>query len=74
MRRGKFVTLEGVDGAGKSTHLQFVADALAATGRRVVVTREPGGTELAEQLRRTVLAEKLSPVMATLLACADKLI
>jgi len=72
MRRGKFVTLEGVDGAGKSTHLQFVADALAATGRRVVVTREPGGTELAEQLRRTVLAEKLSPVMATLLVFAGR--
>jgi len=72
MSRGKFVTLEGVDGAGKSTHLQFIADTLAATGRRVVVTREPGGTELAEQLRRTVLAEKLSPVMATLLVFAGR--
>ena len=63
--RGKFVTLEGVDGAGKSTHLKFIADALGAGGRHVVQTREPGGTELAEQLRRVVLAEKLSPFMAT---------
>ena len=43
--RGKFITLEGVDGAGKSTHLQFIADALRAGGRHVVVTREPGGTD-----------------------------
>jgi dTMP kinase len=70
--RGKFVTLEGVDGAGKSTHLRFIADALAAGGRHVVQTREPGGTDLAEQLRRIVLTEKLSPVMATLLVFAGR--
>src|SRR5690606_11866330 len=55
MIRGKFITLEGVDGAGKSTHLQFVADALAAASRRhVIVTREPGGTAFAERLRETI--------------------
>ena len=70
--RGKFVTLEGVDGAGKSTHLKFIADALGAGGRHVVQTREPGGTELAEQLRRVVLAEKLSPFMATMLVFAGR--
>jgi len=72
MSRGKFVTLEGVDGAGKSTHLQFIADALAAGGRHVVQTREPGGTDFAEELRRIVLTEKLSPVMATLLVFAGR--
>ena len=44
MTPGKFITLEGVDGAGKSTHLDFVADWLRQQGREVIVTREPGGT------------------------------
>jgi dTMP kinase len=70
--RGKFLTLEGVDGAGKSTHLKFIADALAANGRHVVQTREPGGTELAEQLRKVVLAEHLPPVVATMLVFAGR--
>jgi len=70
--RGKFVTLEGVDGAGKSTHVQFIADALAAGGRRVVVTREPGGTELAEQIRNTVLKERMEPIIGTLLIFAGR--
>ena len=64
-RRGKFVTLEGVDGAGKSTHLKFIADTLGANGRHVVQTREPGGTELAEQIRTRLLTEKLEPVAGT---------
>lgn len=70
--RGKFVTLEGVDGAGKSTHVQFIADALAAGGRRVVVTREPGGTELAEQIRNVVLKERMQPIIGTLLLFAAR--
>ena len=70
--RGKFVTLEGVDGAGKSTHVQFIADALAAGGRHVVVTREPGGTELAEQIRNTVLKERMEPIIGTLLIFAGR--
>jgi dTMP kinase len=72
MSRGKFVTLEGVDGAGKSTHLKFIADALAANGRHVVQTREPGGTDLAEQLRKVVLSENLPPVVATMLVFAGR--
>ncbi len=52
---GKFITLEGVDGAGKSTHLDFVADWLRAQSREVVVTREPGGTPLGETLRELLL-------------------
>ncbi|OYW14736.1 MAG: dTMP kinase [Hydrogenophilales bacterium 12-64-6] len=55
MTRGKFITLEGVDGAGKSTHLGFVADWLRRQGREVVVTREPGGTPLGETLRELLL-------------------
>jgi dTMP kinase len=70
--RGKFVTLEGVDGAGKSTHVQFIADALRAGGRHVVVTREPGGTELAEQIRKTVLKERMEPIIGTLLIFAGR--
>jgi dTMP kinase len=63
--RGKFVTLEGVDGAGKSTHLQFIADELGKSGRHVVVTREPGGTPLAEKLRKRILEEPMDPMEAT---------
>jgi dTMP kinase len=70
--RGKFVTVEGVDGAGKSTHLQFIADSLAAGGRHVVVTREPGGTDLAEQIRSLLLKEKMQPVISTLLVFAGR--
>ena len=70
--RGIFVTLEGVDGAGKSTHLKFIADSLAANGRHVVQTREPGGTDLAEQIRALVLKEKVEPVIGTLLIYAGR--
>ena len=52
---GKFITLEGVDGAGKSTHLGFVADWLRQQGKEVIVTREPGGTPLGEKLRELLL-------------------
>ncbi len=55
MTPGKFITLEGVDGAGKSTHLGFVADWLRGQGREVIVTREPGGTPLGETLRELLL-------------------
>lgn len=53
--RGRFLTLEGIDGAGKSSHLEFVRAALEARGHRVVVTREPGGTPFGEGLREVVL-------------------
>lgn len=55
MDYGKFISLEGVDGAGKSTHLQYVAQFWRDRGRRVVVTREPGGTDLGERLRDLLL-------------------
>ena len=51
-----FVTLEGVDGAGKSSHIEYIADAVRASGRpHVISTREPGGTDLAERLRHAIL-------------------
>lgn len=59
MVRGKFITFEGIDGAGKSTHLAYVADLLREAGRTVVVTREPGGTPLGEKLRELLLHEKM---------------
>jgi dTMP kinase len=69
----KFITIEGVDGAGKSTHLQFIADAVAAaSGRRAIVTREPGGTDLAERLREAILEEPLDPLGETLLIFAAR--
>ncbi|HEX9179637.1 MAG TPA: dTMP kinase [Burkholderiales bacterium] len=55
MSRGKFITLEGLDGAGKSTHLGWLEDRLRARGLRVVMTREPGGTPLGEKLRTLLL-------------------
>lgn len=55
MNRGKFITLEGMDGAGKTTHLQWLRGRLAARNLSLVVTREPGGTPLGEALRRLLL-------------------
>lgn len=57
--RGKFLTLEGIDGAGKSTHRAWLVERLERTGRRVVSTREPGGTPLGEKLRSLLLAEPM---------------
>jgi dTMP kinase len=57
--RGRFITLEGVDGAGKSTHLSWLVDRLRAQGRTVVQTREPGGTPLGEKLRELLLHETM---------------
>lgn len=55
MQKGKFITLEGIDGAGKSTHLKWIANYLASKGIRVLTTREPGGTELGESIRGLLL-------------------
>jgi dTMP kinase len=72
-RQAKFITLEGVDGAGKSTHIQFIADAVAAAcGRHAIVTREPGGTDLAERLREAILEEPLDALGETLLIFAAR--
>lgn len=57
--RGHFITFEGIDGAGKSTHIGFVAALLEAGGKTVVTTREPGGTRLGEKLRELLLHEKM---------------
>ena len=59
MQKGKFISLEGVDGAGKSTHVDWVARCVQDRGVEAVVTREPGGTPLGEQLRRLLLAESM---------------
>jgi len=67
-----FVTLEGVDGAGKSSHVQYVADLLRERGRHVIVTREPGGTDLAERLRKAILEEPMEPATETLLLLAAR--
>ena len=71
-RRGRFITLEGVDGAGKSTHIPWIAQRLREAGHSVVVTREPCGTPLAETLRRLVLCEPMNPLAETLLLFAAR--
>lgn len=60
MSQGKFITLEGIDGAGKSTQLAWIADFLQGRGVNVVVTREPGGTLLGEKLRALLLDGRLT--------------
>lgn len=72
MKLGKFITFEGIDGAGKSTHLAFVANLLEAGGKRVVVTREPGGTPLGEKLRDLLLHEKMHLETEALLMFASR--
>ena len=59
MTRGKFITLEGIDGAGKSTHHRWLGEHLGRLGRTVVSTREPGGTPLGEKLRALLLSEPM---------------
>jgi len=70
--RGKFITLEGVDGAGKSTHLDWIARRIEAAGKKVVVTREPGGTPLGEELRKLLLAQPMHLETETLLMFAAR--
>lgn len=61
MKPGKFISLEGVDGAGKSTHLDYLAEKIRARGVELVVTREPGGTALGEKLRALLLNDPMHP-------------
>jgi len=72
MSAGKFITLEGIDGAGKSTHVQPIADFLKAKGKSVVVTREPGGTPLGEKLRAVLLSQAMDIETETLLMFAAR--
>lgn len=69
----KFITFEGVDGAGKSTHLAWFADVLRQRGYDVVVTREPGGTPLGEQLREILLNQEMTIGTEALLMFAARL-
>jgi dTMP kinase len=72
MTRGKFITFEGIDGAGKSTHIPAFSEFLRSLGHRVMVTREPGGTELGERLREITLHHAMDPVTELLLVFAAR--
>lgn len=72
MSRGRFITLEGIDGAGKSTHLAAIANFLRERGKDVVVTREPGGTPLGESLRALLLSQPMNVETETLLMFAAR--
>ncbi|HEY8508833.1 MAG TPA: dTMP kinase [Steroidobacteraceae bacterium] len=77
MSAGRFITLEGIEGAGKSTVARLLRDALSRRGLEVILTREPGGTPLAERVRQVVLerqGENVSPAAETLLMFAARAI
>ena len=71
-KRGKFLTLEGVDGAGKSTHVQWLVETLREHGIEVLSTREPGGTAIGEKLRELLLHESMGLECETLLMFAAR--
>lgn len=62
MAKGLFITVEGIEGVGKTTQLQFIQDLLTAAGRQVLVTREPGGTRTGEEIREILLHRKKQPI------------
>ncbi len=70
--RGRFITVEGIDGAGKSTHIAALVERLQQAGARVVATREPGGTPLAESLRGLLLEQPMDALSETLLVFAAR--
>ena len=72
MTRGLFISFEGIDGAGKSTHIDRVARLFQQAGRAVVLTREPGGTPLSEKLRELVLHEPMNALTEALLMFAAR--
>ena len=69
---GRFITFEGIDGAGKSTHIDALAERLRHMGQHVVCTREPGGTPLAETLRAQILQSAMDPLTEALLVFAAR--
>ncbi|NJD23889.1 MAG: dTMP kinase [Betaproteobacteria bacterium] len=70
--KGKFITLEGIDGAGKSSHVEWLAGHLRDRGLTVHVTREPGGTDLGERLRELLLNQAMDLETETLLMFAAR--
>ena len=72
MKNGKFITLEGIDGAGKSTHVEGIAAYLRGRGKTVITTREPGGTALGERLRELLLHETMHLETEALLMFASR--
>lgn len=72
MSGGLFISFEGIDGAGKSTHIDALAAVLRARGRTVALTREPGGTPLSERLRDLALNESMDPLTEALLMFAAR--
>lgn len=72
MKAGLFISFEGIDGAGKSSHVDSLAQALRGAGRTVTVTREPGGTPLAEKLRALALNEPMDALTEALLMFAAR--
>jgi dTMP kinase len=70
--RGLFISFEGIDGAGKSTHINALAHAFEAQGRAVTLTREPGGTPLAEKLRTLVLNDAMDALTEAMLVFAAR--
>ena len=71
-KRGRFITLEGIDGAGKSTHHAWLANILRLNGKTVILTREPGGTQLGEKLRPLLLSEPMNLETEALLMFAAR--
>jgi dTMP kinase len=69
---GKFITLEGIDGAGKSSHIEFIAQRIRRRGFEVLTTREPGGTDLGEKLRTLLLHETMHAETEVLLMFASR--
>jgi dTMP kinase len=69
---GRLITVEGIDGAGKSTHLPWLREVLERSGHRVWATREPGGTPLGERLRELLLSEPMTQLSETLLMFAAR--
>jgi dTMP kinase len=72
VKRGRFISFEGIDGAGKSTHIDAVAERLRSRGAEVVSSREPGGTSLAEQLRELLLHAPMDALTEALLVFAAR--
>lgn len=70
--KGRFITLEGLDGAGKSSHLEWLAEQFRSQGRNVVMTREPGGTPVGESLREIVLHSAMHPETEALIMFAAR--